>query len=114
MQISEGQKDKIKKVFESDSKSIIIRVKFSDLYCEDVIAFTKSHVDRLVEEYEEKKGMTIRLSETQLTHNMKIEGGIFTSVSRINSIPNWNCLASFMGWRFVRNGEHVSTKTNWK
>ena len=49
MQISEGQKDKIKKAFESNSKSITIRLKFSDLYGEVVIALIKSQVDRLVE-----------------------------------------------------------------
>ena len=63
MRISEGQKDKIKKAFESNSKSITIRFKFSDLYGEDVIALTKSQVDR--QAYEEKKGMTIRMSKTQ-------------------------------------------------
>ena len=74
MRISECQKDKIEKAFESNSKSITIRLKFSDLYGEDVIALTKSQVDRLVEAYEEKKGMTIRMSKTQLAHNMKIDG----------------------------------------
>ena len=54
MRITEGQKDKIKKAFESNSKSITIRFKCSHLYGEDVIALTKSHVDRLVEAYEEK------------------------------------------------------------
>ena len=49
MRISEGQKEKIKKSFESNSKSIIIRLKFSDMYGEDVIALTKSLVDRQVE-----------------------------------------------------------------
>ena len=55
MRISEGQKDKIMKGFESKSKYITIHFKCSDLYCEDVIALTKSQVDRLVEAYEEKK-----------------------------------------------------------
>ena len=64
MRISEGSKDKIKKAFESNNKSITIRFKFSDLYGEDVIALTKLQVDRLVEAYEERKGMTIRISKT--------------------------------------------------
>ena len=81
MRISEGQKDKIKKAFESNSKSIIIRFKFSDLHGEDVIALTKSQVNRLVKAYEEKKGMTIRMSKTQLAHNMKIEGGILPALA---------------------------------
>ena len=59
VRISEGQKDKFKKAFESNSKSITIRFKFSNLHGEDVIALTKSRVDRLVEAYEEKKGFTI-------------------------------------------------------
>ena len=38
-------------------------------------------VDRLVEAYEEKKGMTIRISKTQLAHNMKIEGGLLPELA---------------------------------
>ena len=66
MRISEGQKDKIKKAFESNSKSITIRFKVSYLYGEDVIALTKSQVDRL-----EKKGMTIRMSKNNLPTTSK-------------------------------------------
>ena len=61
MRISEGQNDKFRKAFESNSKSITIGFKFLDLHGEDVIALTKSQVDRLVEAYEERKGMTIRI-----------------------------------------------------
>ena len=61
MRISEGQKDKIKKAFESNCESITIGFKYSDLHGEDVIALTKSQLDRLAEAYEEKKGMTIRM-----------------------------------------------------
>ena len=57
--ISEGQKDKFKKAFESNSKSITIRFMFSILHGEDIIRLTKSQLDRLVEAYKEKKGMTI-------------------------------------------------------
>ena len=64
MRITEGQKDKITKVFESNSKSITVRFKCSNLYGEDVIALTNSQLDRLVEPYEEEKGMTIRMSKT--------------------------------------------------
>ena len=61
MRISEDQKEKIKKSFESNSKYITIRFKCCDLYGEDVVALTKSQVDRLVEAYEEKQGLTIRM-----------------------------------------------------
>ena len=81
MRISEGQKDKIKKAFEYKNKYITIRFKCSDLYGEDVIALTKSQVDRLVEAYEEKKVFTIRISKTQLAHNAKIEGGFLPTLA---------------------------------
>ena len=61
VRISEGQKDKLKKAFESNCKSITIRLTFTDLHGEDVIALTKSQVDRLVKAYEAKKGMTIKM-----------------------------------------------------
>ena len=112
MRISEGQKDKIKKGFESNSKSITIRFKFSGLHGEDVIALTKSQVDRLVEAYEEKKGMTIRMSKNAISPQDENRKRIFTSVSRIDSIPDWNGLATFRSWSFIRTGEHGSTKTN--
>ena len=66
MRISEGQQDKLKKAFESNSKFITIRLTFSDLHGEDVIVLTNSQLDRIVEAYEEKKGMTIRMSKTKL------------------------------------------------
>ena len=66
MRISEGQKDKLRKAFESNCESITICLTFSDLHGEDVITLTKSQVDRLVEAYEAKKGMTIRMPKTQL------------------------------------------------
>ena len=34
-----------------------------------------------MEAYEEKKGMTIRMSKPQLTHNMKIEGGFLPALA---------------------------------
>ena len=38
--ISEGRKDKLKKAFESNCESITIRLTFSDLHDEEVIAIT--------------------------------------------------------------------------
>ena len=44
VRISDGQKGKLKKAFESNCKSITIRLTFTDLHDEDVIAITKSHL----------------------------------------------------------------------
>ena len=81
VRISEGQKDKLKKAFKSNCESITTRLTFSDLHGEDVIAITKSQLDRLVEAYEEKKGMTIKISKTQMAYNMKIEGGFLPALA---------------------------------
>ena len=63
---SEGQKDKLKKAFESNCKSIAIRLTSSDLNVEDVIAITKSQLGRLMKAFEANKGMTIKISRSQL------------------------------------------------
>ena len=112
--IWEGQKDKLKKAFESNCESITIGFKFSDLHDEDVIALTKSQLGRLVVAYEEKKGMTIRMSKNAISSQHENRRWIFTSVSWIDSIPNWNCLTSFRSWSFIGIGEYRGTKSNWK
>ena len=48
VRISDGQKDKLKKVFESNCEFIAIRLTSSDLNGEDVIAITKSQLGRLI------------------------------------------------------------------
>ena len=60
---------------------ITILFGLTDLYGEDVIALTKSQVDRLVEAYEEGKGLKIRMSKTQLAHNAKIERGFLPALA---------------------------------
>ena len=64
VQTSEGQIDKLKKAFKSNFESITIRLTFTDLHGEDVIAITKSQLDRLAKAYEAKKDMTIKISKT--------------------------------------------------
>ena len=49
------------------------------------MALTKSQVDRLVKAYEEKNGITIRMSKTQLAHNSKIEGGFLAALAGLIS-----------------------------
>lgn len=73
--ISEGQKEKLKKSLESSANSVSIRLGHEDLNGEDVIALTKSQVNKLAKAYQSSKGITIKLSPTQLKHNMTVEGG---------------------------------------
>ena len=81
MRVSEGQKEKIKKAFETNSQYITIRFGLTDLYGEVVLALTKSQVDRLVEAYKKTNGLKIRMSKTQLAHNAKIEGGFLPALA---------------------------------
>ena len=60
VRISEGQKDKHKKAFESNCESIAIRLTSTDLHGEDVIAITKPQLGRLMKVYDAKKGLTIK------------------------------------------------------
>ena len=115
VRISEGQKDKLKKAFESNCISITIRLTFSDLHGEYVIALSNSHLHRLVEAYDEKNGMTIKMSKNTIGVQHENSRRIFTSVSRIDSIPNRNCFTRIKThWGFMRTGEHESTKINWR
>ena len=75
VRISERSKDKLRKAFESECEYITIRLTFTDLNGEDVIAIKKSQLGRLMKAYETKKGMTIKMSRSQLAYNMKIEAG---------------------------------------
>ena len=77
VRISEGQKDKLKKAFESNCESIATRLTSSDLNGEDVIAITNTQLGRLMKEYEANKGMTIKMSRRQLAYNMKILRGLY-------------------------------------
>ena len=65
VRLSEDEKDKLKKTFESNCEAIAIRLSFTDLNGEDVIAITKSQLGRLMKAYEAKKSMTIKMSKTQ-------------------------------------------------
>ena len=64
LQISDGQKDKLKTAFESNCESITIRLTVTDLRGEDIIAITISQLDRLVKGYEAMECTTIKMLRT--------------------------------------------------
>ena len=51
------------------------------MHGENVIAITKSQIEKLVKAYEATKGMIIKMSKTQLAYNMKIEGGFLPTLA---------------------------------
>lgn len=72
--VSDNQKDKIKKAVE-DNSPVSIRFTYEHLTGNDVLAFTKSQLDKIAEAYTNKKAVTIKLSKTQVQYNKQIEGG---------------------------------------
>ena len=73
--ISEGQRKKLKSALEKNADKISIQLNHKDFIGEDVLALTKRQVNRLAKALNEGKGARITMSPTQLKHNMNVEGG---------------------------------------
>ena len=54
---------------------VSIRLGYEDLKSNDILAVTESQAKKLAKDYENKKGITIKMSLKQLKHNIKVEGG---------------------------------------
>ena len=50
---------------------VSIRLGYEDLKGNDILAVTESQAKKLAKAYENKKGITIKMSLKQLLHNMK-------------------------------------------
>ena len=72
VKISEGQKEKFQHAIKAGCSAVSIRLGHEDLKGNDIIAITKSQANKA---HENGKGITIRMSLSQLKHNKKIEGG---------------------------------------
>ena len=82
--ISDGQKKKLKKALASESQ-LSLRLSHDDLDGNDVIAVTQSQFNRLKKAHEAGKGVTIKMSKTQVAHNVKVEGGILPLLASLAS-----------------------------
>ena len=78
--VSEGQKQKLQDSLQS-SGAVSIRLRYNDLNGEDVLALTNAQVNRLAKAFEGGKGLTIKLSKAQVTHNLKVEGGFLGALA---------------------------------
>ena len=72
--ISEGQKQKLQTALHVGGP-VSIRLGHEDLNGEDVLALTKAQVTKITKAYQGGKGVTIKMSKSQLAHNKKVEGG---------------------------------------
>ena len=86
--ISEGQKQKLQTALQVGGP-VSIRLTYEDLNGGDVLALTNSQVNKITNAYEGGKGVTIKMSKTQLVHNMKVEGGFLGLLARlaVRSLP---------------------------
>ena len=73
--ISEGQKEKLKHAIKAGCSAVSIHLGHEDLKGNDILAVTNSQAKKLAKAHENGKGITIRMSSKQLKHNTKIEGG---------------------------------------
>ena len=73
--ISERQKKKLQHAIKAVCLATSIRLGHEDLQGNDILAVTGSQAKKLVKAHENGKGITIRMSSSELKHNTKIEGG---------------------------------------
>ena len=73
--ISEGRKEKLQHAIKAGCPAVSIRLGHKDLQGNDILAVTNSQAKKLTKAHENGKGITIRMSSSQLKHNTKIEGG---------------------------------------
>ena len=62
--ISEGQKEKIKQAIQSGT-AVSIRLSHGDLSGEHVLALTQAQINKMAKAYQSGTGMTIKMSKTQ-------------------------------------------------
>ena len=76
--ISEGQKEKLQHAIKANCSAVSIRLGHEDLQGNDILAVTSSQAKKMAKAHENGKGITIRMSSSQLKHNTKIEGGFLS------------------------------------
>ena len=78
--ISEGQKDKIKRALDAGTDGVSIKLSHDDLEGEHVLALTQAQINKMTKAYQNGKGVTIKMSKTQIAHNAKVEGGFIGAI----------------------------------
>ena len=74
--ISEGQRKKLKSALENSIDQVSIHLDSQDLMRgDDVLALTKRQLNNLAKAYHNRKGVRLTMSPTQLKYNLTMEGG---------------------------------------
>jgi len=73
-----GKKKKKLKRASTEGTQLSLHLSDSDLAGEHTIAVTQSQLNKLNRAKETDKGVNIKMSKTQVRHNMKVHGGILS------------------------------------
>jgi len=74
--ISENQRRNLNEAIESKGP-VSIRLGYEDLERNDILAVTNSQVNRMTKAYDNRRGITIKMSKRQVEHNKTTDGGSF-------------------------------------
>ena len=72
--LSDGQKDKVRRAIAND-EPVSLRLNHNDLDGNDIIAVTRTQLNKMIKAQTEGTGVTLKLSKKQLAYNKTIEGG---------------------------------------
>jgi len=83
--ISVGQTEKKLKIALTEGTQLSLHLSHSDLAGEHTIVLTQSQLTKLNEAKEAGKGVNIKMSKTQVRHNMKVHGGMLSLLAGLAS-----------------------------
>ena len=81
--ISEGQRKKLTNALRNKAREVSIQLGREDLNGEDVLALTKGQLNRMKKAYENRKGVRITMSPSQLKYNLTVEGGFLAMLASL-------------------------------
>ena len=84
LNISEGQKQKIKSSL-ANNQPVSIRLTNENLEGSDVVALTQRQINKIAQAQQQNKGVTIKMSKTQVQHNMTVNGGLLPLLAGLAS-----------------------------
>ena len=82
--ISDSQKQKVKKALAAATQ-LSLRLSHEDQVGNDVIAVTQSQLNLLKKAHQAGKGVTIKMSKSQVAHNLKVQGGFLPRLAGLAS-----------------------------
>lgn len=80
--ISDNQKDKIRFAIQNE-EAVSIKLKHEDLQGENILALTTGQLNKLSKAFQEGKGVTIKMSKSQVKANTDVEGGFLGALAKM-------------------------------